>query len=68
MNLASQLEREEGRRRAVYPDSRGYLTIGVGCTGGRHRSVYVAERLGRDLAAAGYPVRVSHRDDNREGP
>ncbi len=49
-------------------ENRAYLTIGVGCTGGRHRSVYVAERLGRDLAAAGYPVRISHRDDTREGP
>jgi len=49
-------------------ENRAYLTIGVGCTGGRHRSVYVAERLGRDLAGAGYPVRIAHRDDNREGP
>jgi len=49
-------------------ENRAYLTIGVGCTGGRHRSVYVAERLGRDLTAAGYPVRVAHRDDIREGP
>jgi UPF0042 nucleotide-binding protein len=49
-------------------ENRAYLTIGVGCTGGRHRSVYVAERLGRDLTAAGYPVRIAHRDDNREGP
>ncbi|MBK8598680.1 MAG: RNase adapter RapZ [Holophagales bacterium] len=49
-------------------ENRAYLTIGVGCTGGRHRSVYIAEHLGRDLAAAGYPVRIAHRDDNREGP
>lgn len=49
-------------------ENRAYLTIGVGCTGGRHRSVYIAEHLGRDLAAAGYPVRIAHRDDTREGP
>lgn len=48
-------------------ENRAYLTIGVGCTGGRHRSVYIAERLGRDLFAAGYPVRIAHRDDTREG-
>lgn len=48
-------------------ENRAYLTIGVGCTGGRHRSVYIAERLGRDLSAAGYPVRIAHRDDTREG-
>jgi UPF0042 nucleotide-binding protein len=44
-------------------ENRAYLTIGIGCTGGRHRSVYVAERLSRDLTAMGYPVRVSHRDE-----
>jgi UPF0042 nucleotide-binding protein len=44
-------------------ENRAYLTIGIGCTGGRHRSVYVAERLGKDLAALGYPVRVAHRDE-----
>ncbi len=48
-------------------ENRSYLTIGIGCTGGRHRSVYIAERLGQELAAAGYPVRVSHRDETREG-
>lgn len=47
-------------------ENRAYLTVGIGCTGGRHRSVYIAERLSRDLSAAGYPVRVSHRDDAKD--
>lgn len=47
-------------------ENRAYLTIGIGCTGGRHRSVYLGERLARDLSALGYPVRVSHRDEALE--
>lgn len=45
------------------------LTIGVGCTGGRHRSVAIAEALGHRLRACGAPgdVRVSHRDASRGG-
>lgn len=39
-----------------------YLTIAIGCTGGRHRSVYVAERLGARLRSAGWRVEVAHRD------
>jgi RNase adapter protein RapZ len=39
-----------------------YLTIAIGCTGGRHRSVYVAERLAARLREAGWRVEVAHRD------
>jgi len=41
------------------------VTIGIGCTGGKHRSVAMSEELGRRLAERGFHVRVSHRD--REG-
>jgi UPF0042 nucleotide-binding protein len=47
-------------------EQKSYLSLGVGCTGGRHRSVYVAERLAAMLKERGYPVRVSHRDATRE--
>jgi UPF0042 nucleotide-binding protein len=47
-------------------ERKSYLSIGVGCTGGKHRSVYVAEQLARRLKEKGYPVRVSHRDATRE--
>ena len=38
------------------------VTIGVGCTGGKHRSVAIAEEVGRRLQERGYQVRVTHRD------
>ncbi|HKF45568.1 MAG TPA: RNase adapter RapZ [Thermoanaerobaculia bacterium] len=47
-------------------EQKSYLSLGVGCTGGRHRSVYVAERVAAMLKERGYPVRVSHRDATRE--
>ena len=47
-------------------EGKSYLSIGVGCTGGKHRSVYVAEQLAQKLQDRGYPVRVSHRDATRE--
>jgi UPF0042 nucleotide-binding protein len=46
-------------------EGKSYLTVAVGCTGGRHRSVVVAEELGRFFRERGLPVRVSHRDLGR---
>ncbi|MCK9899801.1 RNase adaptor protein RapZ [Parafrankia colletiae] len=47
-------------------EGKRYLTLAVGCTGGKHRSVAVAEQLGARLAADGVGVRVVHRDLGRE--
>ena len=41
-------------------EGKSYLTIALGCTGGRHRSVYVAERLAAAVRAGGVPVTVRH--------
>ena len=43
-------------------EGKTYLTIAIGCTGGRHRSVYVAERLAAQLGAEGLRVELAHRD------
>jgi UPF0042 nucleotide-binding protein len=53
-------------------EGKSYLTTGIGCTGGRHRSVMIVERLRRRLARIdGVRLRVKHRDifaeDNRGG-
>jgi UPF0042 nucleotide-binding protein len=46
-------------------EGKSYLTIGIGCTGGRHRSVFMAESLGKILKAENYNVSVDHRDVKR---
>jgi len=46
-------------------EGKSYLTIAIGCTGGRHRSVYCAERLAQWLVRAGRRVEVAHRDLDR---
>lgn len=44
-------------------EGKSYLTIAIGCTGGRHRSVYIAETMKRELSdLKGVTVKVSHRD------
>lgn len=43
-------------------ENRAYVTIGIGCTGGRHRSVYLAEQLARRLRDAAYRVLVHHNE------
>lgn len=48
-------------------NDRPYLTIAFGCTGGKHRSVFLTECLARWFEEQGYPVRVSHRELTRNG-
>lgn len=60
------MDRLEALLEVVVPgyvaEGKSYLTVAVGCTGGRHRSVAVAEELGRSFAERGMPVTVAHRD------
>jgi UPF0042 nucleotide-binding protein len=56
LDFALPLYRREGR---------SYLTVAVGCTGGRHRSVVLVERLGQTFARRGVRIQVQHRDMRR---
>jgi UPF0042 nucleotide-binding protein len=47
-------------------EGKSYLTIAIGCTGGKHRSVAIAGELSRRLEAAGQAVRLWHRDIEKE--
>ena len=52
---------------AYRAEGRAHLAVGFGCTGGRHRSVAVAERMADALAAAGWRVSTRHRELDRGG-
>ena len=43
-------------------EGKSYVTVGIGCTGGRHRSVMVANALARRLSRSGYEAQAIHRD------
>lgn len=47
-------------------EGKAYLTVALGCTGGRHRSVALTEALGRALGQAGFQANIRHRDVERE--
>jgi len=45
-----------------YREGKSYLTLAIGCTGGRHRSVFLVEELARWLGASGHQINIQHRD------
>ncbi|MEZ5285430.1 MAG: RNase adapter RapZ [Vicinamibacterales bacterium] len=68
---AQLLRRLDGFLRFLVPqyveEGKAYLTVAIGCTGGRHRSVYVSEALKRELERMrGITTRVRHRDIERQ--
>ena len=46
-------------------EGKSYVTISVGCTGGRHRSVFITNTVGKHFESLGYRVRITHRDSEK---
>ena len=53
---------------AYVEEGKSHLAVGFGCTGGQHRSVTLAEKVGLALAKAGWPVSIRHRELERRIP
>jgi len=47
-------------------EGKSYVTVGIGCTGGRHRSVMIANELARSLRRSGFDAHASHRDVRKQ--
>ena len=47
-------------------EGKKYVTVAIGCTGGKHRSVTISEKVAQDLIKTGSKVRVVHRDLGKE--
>ena len=49
-------------------NNRSYVTVGIGCTGGQHRSVFIAERLASAFRLLGKNVQIRHRTLDKRSP
>ncbi|MGY2703400.1 MULTISPECIES: RNase adapter RapZ [unclassified Nocardioides] len=56
----------EGVAGGYLREGKRFMTVAIGCTGGKHRSVAMTEEITRRLNASGYETRASHRDLGRE--
>jgi len=56
----------EGVAEGYLREGKRFMTVAIGCTGGKHRSVAMTEEIAARLAKAGYEVRATHRDLGRE--
>jgi RNase adapter protein RapZ len=63
--LAGWIRMIKGLLPRYVKEGKSHLMIAVGCTGGRHRSVFIAHEVAKALEKAGYPVREFHRDSHK---